>query len=270
MVFWFGKVDDSQYADENWLCWWENYWNEVDKNIFLDGFLNRNSLHVDVTWEVVKNKTLLQRFLDSLNWVRDDDSWYRELVVKKWYFQEPMTTYFESNKDIWYIISYLQKEQIYFPWKGVNGVSFVRLNDKWKYILELKTAILRDIKIFFETWEKSKLLELLNYTTDENGEEKVRGFYRLWYITRSEIIEVIESFFSKKSRDFIDLILVYGIWKLKELNLLDLRILAWGVNHNFFIRRWMETNYPQYIVEIEKYYQNWALTLSYLSKLWLE
>lgn len=144
----------------------------LNKLSFFDKVANRNSLHVDVTWQVWKTKDELQIIIDSCIWVLDDDSSvkyydtdnqvdtaiYRYLVntdlinkctTKKFdtffhqltevFSQLDARTYFEVDFETFQVtIHKLEENDIYSPSNNNKVFKFIRLNDKNSYLRDSK------------------------------------------------------------------------------------------------------------------------------------
>lgn len=99
-----------------------------------NSWANRNAIRVDTTWVVSKNKTLVQRVLDSINWVRDENS---NLV---WISNFPSLK--TSDKFI------LREDWIKngFYYYSTQTIEASLLKDKSKYILNKISNILTRIE----------------------------------------------------------------------------------------------------------------------------
>ncbi len=203
-MFWRNN-ESSPYSTSDWMTdwviqsnekllekysilWKKNGWKIQNNEELLDNakkisnsWTNRNALHVDVIWEVWSNKSKLEILLDSLKWIRNDDSWFYNSVQISWKYQNPMTTYIERNwesyteswgiddiNQIWVTVSYLEESQIYSKnlsdikttkiynkvWKTiwVEWIKFVRLKDKWSYIIDYNRELLKLIEIYYQ-WD---------------------------------------------------------------------------------------------------------------------
>ena len=88
-----------------------------------DSWANRNAIRVDTTGVVWKNKTLIQRVLDSINWVRDENS---------------NLTIISSNPDLKLTDRFMLRENWESNWVPFISAQMVEaslLKDKTKYIL---------------------------------------------------------------------------------------------------------------------------------------
>lgn len=288
MALWFWNTNtDGLYADEKWLCWWEDP--EEEEKLALSkakkiwsSFGNRNALHVDVTWAVAENENLVWRLFNSFAWIRDDDThmkwkWFWWLADFDGLKNEPVSMIeypwiTESNDWI------LTKNKIYSPWNWIDWVQIVKLNDEGEYIFEARRAIFDEIKRFLIRWWDFKYKDLLLW--DENYREFLRSQWKNidhllfnWHITREEIVEIIEKFFEIQSEIIAGYLLDWQI-NLETITPEDRNILAWGVTRNSLIEgRLSESRGDRIgfnIFNIRKWSDDWKLLEEYLAKLWIK
>ncbi len=317
-MFWSWKVSTSQNTDSE--IWYYDYQDVSDeKTSFNDvclffrtwiaeivgdiwkkyyNFANRNSLHVDVTWEVAKTKYKLKRWFDWIFfWTADDDSWvkwkgWNQFNPANWeYFLTNINTRYElswydedwfepqkfssfftqeeievlktlsaqkwekARKEVDWIISvakekykiYLKEQynklnlievtqsadelQVYSPWKWVEWVEFIRINDREKYIKEMKKTILKALKDFFKYW----------WTLDKG---KLKQYYELWKISKLEIFEIIDRYLREEGSRILFALSDNGL-RFEDLSYMQKRILVrWSVNNELWH-------------DIEKLWMNW-------------
>lgn len=160
-----------------------NIWSKLSENILLKLF-DRNSLNVDITWEVGNNKSLLKKVLDSWKWVLNDNS--------------------EKNREWCPNIAY-SKNDI----SNIQDVTVVALKDKENYIktikagmnIVLKNSVSQDIR--FWEWHGTHIVYEHNNDSSINQENinfyvsMLQEYYKKWIIDDKEMIIVTYNFFQK-------------------------------------------------------------------------
>lgn len=264
--------EETFYAYPDWSTWWENPNKSKKRNSDLtNSIFNRNSLHVDTTWETSKNKGLIQRILDWIKWIKDDDSktkhFKNEAEIEKaisrflnntWLINTcreenveilisnlknalekvDATTHFDLFSEAWVRIAKNQTNPYSEFNYWITWFNFVKLEDKNSYIKTVSKGALNSINIYWNKLKSSEPLDL---------------YIKLWYILWSEVREKLR-------------ILLNTTW----MNIY-MKLSEWYQSS----KRWKTITLPSFVKDIPEYqkyilahcFKTWIITKSVATSL---
>lgn len=191
-----------------------------DKNI-TKSWLNRNSLHVDTSWNISKNKSIVQIIIDWFNWVLDDDIFQKHFKTDK-DAEIAISRFFENmsedqkskirEENIELLVSNLKRTLPYVD--AVNhfdlySEAWVRIQNEinpycniWYWISSFNFVKLEDKELYIRDFSKYILNSISFYINQINCNREFLSLYmEFWYISEQQVKEKIREVLISKWRE---------------------------------------------------------------------